>query len=326
MDSANDNGSDSDLPDETGPTWFVSPVESQVIRRCVVPTWMRHFRSYNQDGGLKRRRADLQWYHRGGQRTAGGRKTTADPGGRILLSGQYSRSAPGPRRGNSIDCFPTTDNIWWRFSDCWTVRGQEPPLVSSGCSTVRIEKALAEDTHRRECPHDVVGLHTHKGNMWMSSDCVPVWGRGVAPPRCCRRTCSGDVSSCACPACRGTSVWSLAGCSRAGRWDPCRGFFRTRFSLCYTEPASADGYIWVTWPPCTYCCGRGPCWPRKLKNHLRCWFLIMLTLLARTLRVFFAGPSTGAAGAVPRWRIGGKDLGRGADGTPGSGCYHGQLT
>ena len=47
-------------------------------------------------------------------------------------------------------------------------------MVSSGCSTVRIEKALAEDTHRRECPHDVVGLHTHKGTMWITSDCVPL--------------------------------------------------------------------------------------------------------------------------------------------------------
>ena len=27
-----------DLPDETGPTWFVSPVESEVIRRSVAPT------------------------------------------------------------------------------------------------------------------------------------------------------------------------------------------------------------------------------------------------------------------------------------------------
>ena len=39
-DSANGNGSlrDSDLPDETGPTWFVSPVASQVTRRRIAPT------------------------------------------------------------------------------------------------------------------------------------------------------------------------------------------------------------------------------------------------------------------------------------------------
>ena len=40
--------------------------------------------------------------------------------------------------------------------------GEEPPLVSSRCLTVRTEKASAEDTHRRECPHDVVGLHAHR--------------------------------------------------------------------------------------------------------------------------------------------------------------------
>ena len=65
--------------------------------------------------------------------------------------------------------------------------GEEPPLVSSGCSTVRTEKALAEDTHRRECPHDVVGLHAHKGTMRMSSDGVSLknvespYGGGVSP-------------------------------------------------------------------------------------------------------------------------------------------------
>ena len=52
--------------------------------------------------------------------------------------------------------------------------GEEPPLVSSGCSTVRTEKVSAEDTHRRECPHDVVGLHTHKGTMRMSCGGVPL--------------------------------------------------------------------------------------------------------------------------------------------------------
>ena len=33
---------------------------------------------------------------------------------------------------------------------------------------------LDEDTHRRECPRDVVGLHAHKGTMWMSNDGVPL--------------------------------------------------------------------------------------------------------------------------------------------------------
>ena len=60
-------------------------------------------------------------------------------------------------------------------------------MVSPGCSTVQTEKALAEDTRRRECPHDVVGLHAHKGTMWMSNDGVPLnnvespYGGGVSP-------------------------------------------------------------------------------------------------------------------------------------------------
>ena len=64
--------------------------------------------------------------------------------------------------------------------------GEEAPLASSGCSTVRTEKASAEDTHRRECPLDVVGLHAHKGTIWMSNDCVPLksvespYGGGVS--------------------------------------------------------------------------------------------------------------------------------------------------
>ena len=55
-----DTDSDSELPDETGPMWCASPVGSQVIRRRVARTWMRHFRSCSQDGGQKRRRADLR--------------------------------------------------------------------------------------------------------------------------------------------------------------------------------------------------------------------------------------------------------------------------
>ena len=43
-------------------------------------------------------------------------------------------------------------------------------LVSSGGSTVWIEKTPAEDTPGRECPYDVVGLRPHKSTMWMSND------------------------------------------------------------------------------------------------------------------------------------------------------------
>ena len=46
--------------------------------------------------------------------------------------------------------------------------------------------APAEDTPRRQCPHDVVGLCAHQGTMWMSNDHVPLknieslYGGGVS--------------------------------------------------------------------------------------------------------------------------------------------------
>ena len=43
--------------------------------------------------------------------------------------------------------------------------GGGPQLVLSGGLTVWTEKTPAEDTPRRECPHDVVGLRPHKGTM-----------------------------------------------------------------------------------------------------------------------------------------------------------------
>ena len=136
--------------------------------------------------------------------------------------------APGPRGGggNSVDCFPTTDNVSLAVEQS----GEEPQLVSSRCSTVWTEKAPAEDTPRRECPHDVVGLRARKGTMWMSNDRVPL--KNVESPY-------------------GGGVSSLPGA--AG--DP--------------HPVMLA---------------------QKLKNHLSCWFLIMLTplasmLLSRILRV-----------------------------------------
>ena len=60
-------------------------------------------------------------------------------------------------------------------------------MVSPVYSAVQTEKALAEDTRRRECPHDVVELHAHKNTMWMSNDGVPLkniespYGGGVSP-------------------------------------------------------------------------------------------------------------------------------------------------
>ena len=84
---------------------------------------------------------------------------------------------------------------------------EEPTLVSPTGSTVQTGQASAQDTLNQVCSHDVVGLYAQKGTMWNTDDRVPqkdikspYGGRGVDPPRCCRRAPSGDVSSSFCPA------------------------------------------------------------------------------------------------------------------------------
>ena len=108
--------------------------------------------------------------------TAGGRKTTADTGAKVRLPGQYARLAPGPRRGGGGTV--STDPPRWSILNDVPVDveqpREEPSLVSSKHSTLQTGQALAEDTHRQECPHDVIGLHVHKGTMWMPDDCVPL--------------------------------------------------------------------------------------------------------------------------------------------------------
>ena len=56
-----------------------------------------------------------------------------------------------------------------------------------GGGTVWTEKTPAEDTPRRECPYDIVGLRPHKGTMCMSNDRVPL--KNVESPY------GGEVSS-----------------------------------------------------------------------------------------------------------------------------------
>ena len=210
-------------------------------------------------------------------------------------------------------------------------------MVSSGCSTVRIEKALAEDTHRRECPHDVVGLHAHKGTVWMSSDCVPLkkvespYGGGVSP----LFGAAGGPPPAMFPVVPALLAegpqfgpWQVAvvrvdetpAGDASGQDSPCATQTRHRLMDIYELPDSLAHTV----------VEGGPIGP-EVKEPLALLVLdhadpAGLMLLSRTLRVFFAGAYTCAAGAVPRWRIGGKDLGRGADGTPGSGYYPGQST
>ena len=79
---------------------------------------------------------------------------------------------------------------------------------------------------------------------------------------------------------------------------------------------------------------KGALLAQKLKNHLRCWFVIMLTLLAsmllpRTLRVCWSIYLRSRSRLrVADWLEGSrtKDLNLGADSTSGSGHYPGQST
>ena len=94
--------------------------------------------------------------------------------------------------------------------------GEEPQLFPLGVRRYGLKRLRL----RTLCPHDVVGLCAHKGTMWMSNDRVPL--KNFESPY-------------------GGGVSSLAGV--AG--DPPLVMFpvRTRLSLCYTEPALADGHI-----------------------------------------------------------------------------------
>ena len=132
--------------------------------------------------------------------TAGDNGPPADGKRRLIREGgSASRVSihvrPWDPGGGTVSTVPPRRTIFDDVSLAVEQSGEEPPLVSSGCLIVRIEKALAEDTRRRECPHAVVGLHAHKGTVWMSNDCVPLknvespYGGGVfAPPRCCQST------------------------------------------------------------------------------------------------------------------------------------------
>ena len=116
---------------------------------------------------------------------AGGKRRLIWEGGSASRVSIHAR--PRDAGGGTV----LTDPPPWTILDDVSVAveqpGEELPLVSSGCLTVRTEKASAEDTHRWECPHDVVGLHAHTGTMWMSDDCVPLmnvespYGGGVLP-------------------------------------------------------------------------------------------------------------------------------------------------
>ena len=160
-----------------------------------------------------------------------------------------------------------------------------------------MEKALAEDTCRRECPHDVVGLHAHKGTMWMSNDGVPLknveslYGGGVLP-------LLGAAGVCT-PAMFPVAPALLAEGPPLGPWqvavvrvdETSAGDSSGQDSPCATQNRHRPMDIYMSYRTALHILlWKGALLAQKLQNHLCCWFLIMLTLLAsmllfRTLRV-----------------------------------------
>ena len=85
---------------------------------------------------------------------AGGKRRLIREGG--SATGVSIHARPRDPGGGTVSTVPPRRTILDDVSLAAEQSGGEPPLVSPGCSTVRTEKALAEDTRRWECHHDVV--------------------------------------------------------------------------------------------------------------------------------------------------------------------------
>ena len=157
---------------------------------------------------------------------------------------------------------------------------EEPTLVSHTDSTAQTGQALAEDTHIQECSHDVVGLYAHKGTMWITDDRVPQ--KNIKLP------CGGGLTL------PGAAVGLLP------------AMFPVASALPIDEPQLDSWQVIVVRvdenpardsseqePPCDSQNRRRPMDMKNSLNilvhtvvqggHLRCWFLIMLTLLVGML-------------------------------------------
>ena len=161
--------------------------------------------------------------------------------------------------------------------------GGEPPLVSPGCSAVQTEKALAE------CPHDVVGLHAQKGTMWMSNDGVPLknvespYGGGVLPLLGAAGVCTPAMFPVA-PALLGDEPplgpWQVA----VMRVDETPAGILPDKILLALHRTGIGRWIYMSYRTALHILlWKGALLAQKLQNHLHCWFLIMLTLLASML-------------------------------------------
>ena len=103
---------------------------------------------------------------------AGGKRWLIQEGGSASRVSIHARLRDP--RGGAVSTVHPRRTILDDVSLAAELSGGESPLVFPKYSAVRSEKALAVDTRRRECPHDVVELHAHKGTMWMSNDDVPL--------------------------------------------------------------------------------------------------------------------------------------------------------
>ena len=167
--------------------------------------------------------------------------------------------------------------------------------------------------------------------MWMSNDCVPLknvespYGGGVSS----LPGAAGDPPPVMFPV---VSVL-LAGGPQLGPWQvavvqvdetpagdsseqeyPCATPNRHWPMACMSYMTALHILLW-----------KGALLAQKLKNHLRCWFLIMLTLLASML-LFGILRDCWSIHLHGRIRTGREDLRLGAGGTSGSGHYPGQST
>ena len=165
---------------------------------------------------------------------------------------------------------------------------EEPTLVSHTDSTAQTGQALAEDTHIQECSHDVVRLYAHKGTMWITDDRVPQ--KNIKLP------CGGGVTI---PGATGGLLPEM---------------FLVASALPIAEPQLDSWQVIVVRvdetpardsseqePPCdsqnrrrpmdmknslnilVHTVVQGAPLAHRKKSHLRCWFLIMLTLLVGML-------------------------------------------
>ena len=225
---------------------------------------------------------------------AGGKRRLIREGGSASWVSIHAR--PRDPGGGTVSTVPPPRTILDDVSLAVEQSGEDPPLVSSGCSTVRMEKALAEDTRIRECPHDDVGLHAHKGTMWMSNDGVSL--KNVESPYGGRVSPLLGAAGICTPAMFPVVPALLAEGPQLGPWQVAvvrvdetpAGDSSGQDSPCDTQNRHRPMDIYELPDSLVHTVVEGALLAQKLQNHLRCWFLIMLTLLAsmplfRTLRV-----------------------------------------